>query len=42
MEQLDEAQALLEPLFAVAPQWRELLERLELPGALAIKPRFGL
>jgi uncharacterized Ntn-hydrolase superfamily protein len=42
MEQLDDAQALLEPLFAVAPQWRELLERLELPGALAIKPRFGL
>ena len=42
MEQLDEAQAMLEPLFAVAPQWQELLARLTLPGAVAIKPRFGL
>ncbi len=40
--QVDEAVAELQPLFAAAPQWRELLARLTLPGALLLKPRFGL
>lgn len=42
LERPDEAVAMLEPLFARAPQWRELLGRMELPGALALRPRFGL
>lgn len=42
LERPDEAAAMLEPLFARAPQWRELLGRMELPGALALRPRFGL
>lgn len=42
MNRLEEAQVILEPLFAAAPQWRELLARLALPGAVALKPRFGL
>ncbi len=35
-----EAVDILEMLFLRAPQWRELLLRLTLPGALALKPRF--
>ncbi len=42
MGELDEAVAMLEPLFARAPKWKELLRRLTLPGAMALKPRFGL
>jgi hypothetical protein len=41
MGELDRAVALLEPLFARAPQWKELLRRLDLPNAVAIKGRFG-
>ena len=36
----DEAVHLLEPLFEKAPQWRELLHRLTLPGAVALQSRF--
>lgn len=36
-----EAIDMLEMLFLRAPQWRELLLRLTLPGALALKPRFA-
>jgi hypothetical protein len=42
LEELDAAVAHLSPLFERAPQWRELLARLTLPGALLLKPRFGL
>ena len=38
----DDAVTMLEPLFLRAPQWKELLARLTLPGAVALKPRFGL
>ncbi|MGE0599259.1 MAG: DUF1028 domain-containing protein [Dehalococcoidia bacterium] len=35
-----EAIDMLEILFLRAPQWRDLLLRLTMPGALALKPRF--
>jgi len=38
---LDAAASILEALFARAPQWKELLARLDLPGALMLKPSFG-
>lgn len=38
--ELDRAVALLEPLFARAPQWKDLLFRLEMPEAEPLKPRF--
>lgn len=41
IDALDEAEATLRPLFERAPQWRELLLRLELPPAAALKPRFA-
>ena len=41
MGELDAGQAMLVELFARAPQWRELLARLTLPGAVTMKPRFG-
>ena len=41
IDALDEAEATLRPLFERAPQWRELLLRLELPPAVALKPRFA-
>ena len=37
--EIDRALAVLEPLFARAPQWRDLLHRLELPEAAALKGR---
>lgn len=37
---LDEAVAELEPLFLRAPQWRELLRRLRLPGVEAVRACF--
>lgn len=36
---LDRAEELLRPLFARAPQWRELLNRLDLPGATTLRER---
>lgn len=39
--QADKAMEMLQTLFVRAPQWRELLLRLTLPGATALKPRFG-
>ncbi len=39
-QELDRAVEELTPLFERAPQWRELLARLALPNAVAIKPRF--
>ena len=39
---LDEAAALLRPLFERAPQWEELLRRLELPGARQMREHLGL
>jgi uncharacterized Ntn-hydrolase superfamily protein len=42
MGQEPKAAELLGPLFERAPQWRELLRRLTLPGAVAIRPRLGL
>lgn len=42
LDAADRAVSLLEPLFERAPQWRELLRRLTLPGAVALKPHFGL
>ncbi|MEP7215702.1 MAG: DUF1028 domain-containing protein [Anaerolineaceae bacterium] len=37
--EVDRALAVLEPLLARAPEWRELLHRLELPEAEALKAR---
>ena len=37
--EVERALAVLEPLFARAPEWRELLHRLELPEAVALKAR---
>ena len=42
MGQADRAVELLAPLFLKAPQWKQLLARLTLPGAVALRPRFGL
>ena len=39
---LDEGAGLLRPLFARAPQWQELLRRLELPGPRAMREHMGL
>lgn len=38
----EEGAELLRPLFARAPQWQELLRRLELPGAVAMRQHMGL
>ena len=37
--EVERALAVLEPLFARAPEWRELLHRLEMPEAEALKAR---
>ena len=40
MGEIDRAVTMLEPLFARAPEWRELLHRLEMPEAAPLKERF--
>ncbi len=40
LDELDTAATMLEDLFARAPQWRTLFDRLTLPGATKLKPRF--
>ena len=38
--EIDRAVMVLEPLFARAPDWRELLHRLAMPEAEPLKARF--